>query len=116
MADYKTISAKDLKQKLDSDEEFLLVDVLSEASYESMHIPGAINVDVHQDDFMEKMKEKTDGDKEKEIVVYCASPQCQASPSAAQKLVDAGYENVSDFEGGLSGWKEAGYDLEGSRS
>ncbi len=112
--DYKTItSAEEVKQKLDNGEDFLLVNVLAKSSFDAMRIPGSKHADVNQPDFLEKMEELTGGDKGAEIVVYCSSPTCQASPAAAQKLVEAGYTNVADYEGGLSGWKEAGYELEG---
>ncbi|MEX2144845.1 MAG: rhodanese-like domain-containing protein [Candidatus Spechtbacterales bacterium] len=112
MADLKNILTKVLKEKLDSHEDFLLVNVLSKESFEFMHIPGSLNADVHQDDFLEKMEELTGGDKGKEIVVYCSSATCQASPSAARKLAEAGYSNVAHFSEGLAGWKEAGYEFE----
>lgn len=108
------LTREELKDKLDNKEDFLLVNVLSEESFESLHIPGSKNVDVHKDDFLEKMEELTEGDKDKEVVVYCSSFSCQASPSAARKLTEAGYNDVADFEGGLADWKEAGYPLEGA--
>ncbi|MEX0877455.1 MAG: rhodanese-like domain-containing protein [Candidatus Spechtbacterales bacterium] len=113
MADYKIVSAQELKNKLDSKEDFLLVNVLSASSFEGMRIPGSVNVDVHESGFVERMEKVTEGDKDKEIIVHCSSATCQASPSAARKLVEEGYTNVADFEDGLAGWKEAGYPLEG---
>ncbi|MDX1607826.1 MAG: rhodanese-like domain-containing protein [Candidatus Spechtbacterales bacterium] len=114
MPDYKIVSAKDVKNKLEEGGDVLVINVLSESSFNSMHIPGSINIDVHQDDFLENVKKATGGDKDKEIIVHCSSESCQASPGAARKLVEAGYTNVADFEGGLAGWKEAGYKLEGA--
>ena len=109
----KELTKEELKKKLDAEEGFLLINVLSKASFDSLSIEGSKNADVHQPDFLEKMEKLTDGDKNKEIVVYCASFTCQASPSAARKLQEAGYENVYDYSGGLADWKEAGYPLEG---
>lgn len=114
MSKYKTVSTEDLKNKLDSEDDFLLVNVLSESSFESMHIPGSVNVPAHADNFLERMEEITEGNKDKEIVVHCSSASCQASPGAARKLVEAGYSNVADYEDGLAGWKEAGYEFEGA--
>jgi len=110
----KKVTHEQLKNKLDNKEDFLLINVLSKASFESARIPGSRHADVHEDDFLEKVEELTRGDKSKEIVVYCTSSTCQASPSAARKLVEADYKNVSHFEGGIIGWKEAGYELEGN--
>jgi rhodanese-related sulfurtransferase len=49
--------------------------------------------------------------KDKDIIVYCASFECHASPTAARKLEQLGYTRVIDYEGGLQDWKEAGYPL-----
>jgi rhodanese-related sulfurtransferase len=38
----KTISRGVLKEKIDRDDEFVLLEVLSEASYRRAHLPGAI--------------------------------------------------------------------------
>jgi rhodanese-related sulfurtransferase len=48
--------------------------------------------------------------------VYCASRSCTASPTLAQKLVDIGFTNVVDFEGGIAEWEHAGYRLERARA
>jgi len=35
-----------------------------------------------------------------------------ASPGAAKKLVGMGYKDVTDFDGGIQEWEEAGYSFE----
>ena len=107
----KTITAEELKKKIDSNEDFILVDVLSNESYEGKHLPKAINIPVGE---LEERAPNELPDKSKEIIVYCGSTQCQASPKAAKKLEELGYTNVADFESGLAGWQEAGYSFEGS--
>lgn len=109
----KELTKEELKKKLDAKEDFLLINVLSKASFDISRIEASKHADVHQPYFLEKIEKLTAGDKNKEIVVYCASFTCQASPSAARKLDDAGYMNVYDYSGGLADWKEAGYQLEG---
>jgi len=52
-------------------------------------------------------------DKEQPIVVYCAKYECQASPTAARKLLRMGYTDVSDYAGGLKEWTDSGYPLQG---
>ena len=109
----KTISAEELKKKLDANEEFELVNVLPKEYFDKKHIPKSKNLSV--EDIDEKAAEALP-DKAKEIVVYCANTQCQASPNAAKKLEALGYTNVADYEDGVTGWEEAGYDLEGSQA
>jgi len=103
-----TITREALKAMMEAGEEFVLVDVLSPDSYRTNHLPGAINIPVYE---IEREARKR-LPKEAKIVVYCASFECQASPTAAAKLDELGYQNVVDFEGGLADWKEAGYPLE----
>jgi rhodanese-related sulfurtransferase len=103
-----TITRDELKAKMDSDEEFVLVDVLSPKSYRDAHLPGAINVPSSEIEGEATSKLPSNMD----IIVYCASFQCQASPAAARKLEALGFTRVIDYEGGLADWKEAGYPLE----
>lgn len=108
----KTIAAEELKKKLDANEDLVLVNVLSEGSFQRKHIPGSINVPEHDEDFVQKFQQAVP-DKTKIVIVYCASKDCPASPNAARKLEQAGYQNVIDFEDGILGWDQAGYAFEG---
>ena len=108
----KTISAQELKKKIDDKEDFELVDVLSKDSFEAKHIPGSKSIPVNE---LEERAPQELSDKDKETIVYCASKECQASPHTAKKLEELGYTNVADFEDGLAGWQDVGYEFEGSR-
>ena len=105
----KTVTVKELKEKIDSGEGFKLVDVLPKKSFDAQHIPKSINI---SGDELEDKAPKELPDKNEEIVVYCASKTCQASPNAARKLEEMGYTNVIDFDDGLAGWQDAGYKFE----
>ena len=51
-------------------------------------------------------------DKSGQIVVYCASADCQNSHIADESLRKLGYANVYAYSEGKKGWKEAGLPLE----
>ncbi|MGE0352835.1 MAG: rhodanese-like domain-containing protein, partial [Gemmatimonadales bacterium] len=102
----RTIQANDLKRLLDQNQDLILVNVLSRKEFEKDHIPGSHNIPKDEKDFVQQV-EKLAGTKDRHIVVYCASKDCQASPTAAKKLTDAGFRNVTDFEGGMAEWKKA---------
>ncbi len=108
---YKSVSREGLKRMIDRNEEFVLVDVLSEESFQERHIPGAINIPL---DEIEKMAPKLINKNEK-VIVYCGSFECSSSTKAAEKLIELGYKKVYDFEGGLKDWQEGGYPLVGVR-
>jgi rhodanese-related sulfurtransferase len=63
----KTISREDLKEKIDRGDEFVLLEVLSEASYGRAHLPGAIR-------FQDMgMIPNFLPDKNTEVVAYCSN-------------------------------------------
>ena len=93
---------------LANNDEFKLVEVLSEESYGSGHIPGAINLPLDKlKDLSEKQLDKTDT-----IVVYCGSYTCHVSTKATKELLRMGYEKTLDFKAGKKGWLKAGLELE----
>ena len=66
--------------------------------------PGARNVPLDTDDFVDGVVQKASGSKIRKVVLYCASPTCDASTQAATLLITAGFTNVIEYEGGLSAW------------
>ncbi|MEF8832730.1 MAG: rhodanese-like domain-containing protein [Candidatus Thermoplasmatota archaeon] len=100
----ETISAEKLKEKMDAGEDFMLVHVLSEEQFRKEHIPDSINIPLG-----EIGRRKNELDPNKEIILYCESFDCEASPKAAEKLEKLGFRDVVDYEGGMKDWKKKGY-------
>jgi rhodanese-related sulfurtransferase len=98
-----------LKKKIDRNEDFALLDARILKSYEKEHIIGAISLPVSG---AESRAEIIIPDKNKEIIVYCSSEHCHTSVFLAEILVDLGYMNVANYEGGMRDWIEAGYPTE----
>lgn len=109
MTDYETIDVSTMQQTVENDRA-LVINVLGEDQFQQAHIPDSENVPEALDDFEDRVAGMTEST-ETPIVVYCASDTCQASPRAASRLSEAGFENVYDFEGGLEAWQEAGLEL-----
>lgn len=100
----KSISRDDLKQMNETEhEDFVLINVLPRETFNREHIRTSINVPVEEPSFLEQV-EAVAGSKERKIVVYCANFDCDASVKAAQKLEDAGFTKVYDYEGGTKDW------------
>ena len=70
MAAVGTISREDLKAKLDREDDFFLVESLSEDQYEHAHLPGAVNIPPHQE---RELAGELIPDKDADVVVYCGS-------------------------------------------
>lgn len=88
------------------DEGTALVNVLPPESFGKEHIPGSVNIPQGREEEFERRY-----DKGKEIIVYCASPDCPASPTVAEDLRRRGFTDVWDYDAGMSGWKEAGNEV-----
>ena len=106
----QTLTAEQLKGMQDQNEDFLLINTLDEGSFPQTHIPDSMNIPQSKDDFVQRVEEEA-GEKSAKIVVYCASEQCKSSTEAAEKLEEAGFSYVYDFEGGAKGWQAAGESL-----
>lgn len=103
----QTLTREELKEMNQVEhEDFVLINVLSPEDFRKKHIRTSINLPQDDKDF-EKMVEKVSGEtKERKVVVYCASFECNASPKAAEKLEKAGFTQVYDYEGGTKDWFE----------
>ncbi len=106
------ITREELKRKLDADEEFVLVEALPRKYWAKGHFPGALNIPHDQ---IEALAPELLPDKDREVVVYCASTTCQNSEIAAESLTDLGYSKVLEYVEGKADWEAAGYPLEGLR-
>lgn len=100
----KTITATELKRKLDAKENITLVMVLDSKAFEKAHIPTSIHLTN-----IELAKNMLSI--QSEIIVYCSDEACPASFQAYQQLESAGYNNIWRFSGGLMEWTESGYPL-----
>ena len=90
----------------------VLVDVRESEEFEAGHIPGARHV---PRGYLESRIEGAAPDRSQRIVLYCASGN--RSALAAHTLTDMlGYENVESMTGGITLWKDRGYDVEVPRS
>lgn len=65
------ISRQQLEEKMDQEEDFLLVETLGEDKYNHSHLPGAVNLPPGS---LRQRAEEVLPDKGADIVLYCASP------------------------------------------
>ena len=92
------ITAEQGKDMMSQDEGIVLVDVRTEAEFTEEHIPGSILVPV---DELASLAPEMMPDKEAAYIIYCRSGN--RSASAAQQLIDMGYQKIYDM-GGIIDW------------
>ena len=84
---------------MDSEHQFILIDVRTEKEYLAGHIKNAIWL---PRGFLEFKIQKLISDPETEIIVYCK--RGSRSALSVHTLTEMGYRNVLNLEGGFEEW------------
>ena len=95
---YQQITAEDAAKMMQSETDYIVLDVRTEQEYASGHIPGAVNI---PNETIASGAIQQLPDKEQLILVYCRSGN--RSKQASEKLVNLGYTNIVEF-GGINDW------------
>ena len=86
----------------------VIVDVREQNEFDEAHLPGALHV---PRSYLEQRIEGAVSDRSKRVILYCQSGN--RSAFAAQTLKDLlGYEDVASMRGGITLWKDRGYEVE----
>ena len=96
---YTQITMSEAVEMMESESDYIILDVRRPDEFATGHIPNAINIPIESigtDEISELP------DKDQLILVYCRSGN--RSKQASQKLVKLGYSNVVEF-GGINDWK-----------
>jgi len=93
------------------DQGVLFVDARTQATYDYLHIKGALlfyaNA-IEVPEFVIRLE------KDAPVVVYCGSKKCHMSSILAKRLAKMGFKRIFKFEGGIRDWNEANYPMEGT--
>jgi rhodanese-related sulfurtransferase len=106
----RNVPAEELLRRIQDGDPVVVVDALPPMAYAHSHLPGAINLPPSSIDPV--IVARRIPDRFAEIVVYCASPDCEDSLATARRLQGLGYSNVSHYAGGKNEWRDAGFPLE----
>ncbi|MBQ8298745.1 MAG: rhodanese-like domain-containing protein [Clostridia bacterium] len=96
---YEQISQEEAKSIMDTESNFIILDVRTEEEFAEGHIENAILIPDYE---IASKAEEVLKDKSQLILVYCRSGR--RSQLAAEALVELGYTNVKEF-GGIIDWK-----------
>jgi molybdopterin/thiamine biosynthesis adenylyltransferase/rhodanese-related sulfurtransferase len=84
-----------------------IIDVREAEEYAIAHLPGAKHV---PRGYLESRIDAAVPDRKQRVILYCATGQ--RSALAAHTLTDLGFEDVVSMTGGITLWKDRGYDVE----
>ncbi|WP_157494087.1 rhodanese-like domain-containing protein [Fulvivirga imtechensis] len=99
------IYVDDLRKKLETDQNLVILDTRQPEEYHVSHLKGAIFIDY--DHFSKDMVAGMD--KDAPVVVYCSVGY--RSEKIGEKLRELGFKNVSNLYGGIFDWKNKGNDV-----
>ena len=95
---YKQIGMEEAVSMMETETDYIILDVRTPEEFAEKHIPNAINVPnevIGTEEIVELP------DKDQLILVYCRSGN--RSKQASEKLVALGYTNIYEF-GGINDW------------
>lgn len=96
----------DEMQTLIESRDVQLVDVRSEDEYENGFIENAQNIDFNSPTFDEDISKL---DKSKPVILYCKTGG--RSAKCSKKLLEAGFIQIYELDGGITKWKFKGFEL-----
>ena len=79
---------------------YQVIDVRTPEEFTAGHIPGAKNINVKSQEFVEEIQKLSTSDT---LLVYCRSGK--RSAYASQVMVAFGFTKIYDLEGGFLNWK-----------
>ncbi len=90
----------------------VVLDVREAEEWSTGHIPGAKHV---PKSFLESRIEGAAPDRDEHVILYCQSGN-RSAWAARTMIDDLGYSNVESMTGGITLWKDRGYDVEQPRT
>ncbi len=87
-------------------EGLVVLDVRTPEEFAEGHLDGAIMIDFYGADFTDRLAEL---DRDRPYLLYCRSGN--RSSQARQIMIDLGFTDVADIDGGILAWTQAGLPL-----
>lgn len=94
------LAPTDFKSQIEN-KDIQLIDVRTPEEFKETHIEEALNIDYYSDNFESEFNKL---DKDKPVYLYCRSGY--RSNQSAIKLVEMGFTEIYDLEGGILNYKK----------
>ena len=98
-----SIDSKEAYGLIKVDSNIAILDVRTAKEFADGHVAGAVNIDVNQADFAQKIDQL---DRSKTYIVYCRSGR--RSSKAVSIMASKGFRNLYNVSDGFLGWNKNG--------
>ena len=102
-----SIDSKEAYRLIKADANIAILDVRTAKEFADGHVAGAVNIDVNQTDFAQKIDQL---DRSKTYIVYCRSGR--HSSKAVGIMAAKGFKNLYNVSDGFVGWNKNGLPFE----
>ena len=102
-----SIDSKEAYVLIKADSNIAILDVRTAKEFADGHVAGAVNIDVNQTDFAQKIDQL---DRSKAYIVYCRSGR--RSSKAVGIMATKGFKNLYNVSDGFVGWNKNGLPFE----
>ncbi len=102
-----SIDSKEAYRLIKADANIAILDVRTAKEFADGHVEGAVNIDVNQTDFAQKIDEL---DRSKTYIVYCRLGI--RSRKAVGIMSAKGFKNLYNVSDGFAGWSKNGLPFE----
>ena len=102
-----SIDSKEAYRLIKADANIAILDVRTAKEFADGHVAGAVNIDVNQTDFAQKIDQL---DRSKTYIVYCRSGR--RSSKAVGIMAAKGFKNLYNVSDGFVGWSKNGLPFE----
>lgn len=102
----RTVAPEEAQAVIDGGEGVVILDIRTPEEFAEGHIEGAVNIDFYAPDFADQLAEL---DAAGSYVLYCRSDN--RSGQAMPVFEDLGFVDVTEVDGGVVAWAEAGLPL-----
>ena len=102
-----SIDSKEAYRLIKADANIAILDVRTAKEFADGHVAGAVNIDVNQTDFAQKIDEL---DRSKTYIVYCRLGI--RSKKAVGIMSAKGFKNLYNVSDGFAGWSKNGLPFE----
>ena len=99
----ETVSPNDAAAVIAAESDEVILDIRTPDEFNDGIIEGAINIDFYETSFADDLDKL---DKDAHYVVYCRSDN--RSGQAMSTFEDLGFTNVTEIDGGIANWYDAG--------